>query len=134
MDDILGSSNDLSDEDRAQLAVLIRKRLETAQANLHYQKLFLQYLDDPTDSHRDTLDLFTKTVLEPLRKEETKLVGERVVSALNIEGLKGMLPMLLLLLKNNINIPVLLSSIGVLQGQVDDLMEFVMDFIKKDTA
>ena len=133
MFDFLGSEDELSNEDKEFMKTLTAKRITHGEANLKYQRLYLRYLQDPSESNKADLDLFADITYNPSLIEIQETVKIGVKRAVDIDGLKSMLPMMALIAKNAINIPLLLGVININPATVDEVMEVVTDFIKKDT-
>ena len=133
MFDFLGSEDVLSDEDKEYMKILTAKRITHGEANLKYQRLYLRYLQDPSESNKADLDLFADMTYNPGMIEVQDTVKIGIKRAVDIEALKSMVPMMALLAKNAINIPLLLGVININPALVDEVMEMVTDFVQKDT-
>jgi len=85
-----------------------------------------------TNSSKDSeaAEDYSSTVVAPLRLRVAEYVNPLLEKSVNVDGLKGMLPMLLMALMQNVNVPLLLATVGLDVDNIKKLMELSSDFIK----
>lgn|GEM_PF-6268992 len=126
------SSEGYSKENIVLLSKLTQARILQAEAELSYQRMQLLYFADPSEDLQDTLEAFTDEVLQPRKTAVYELMKEGAIGAIDIEGLKEMLPMMLYVLKSKVDIKLLLAVTGVHPALVENAMDALMELIKKD--
>ena len=131
LSEISGSYEGLSGEQRSSLADLIEVRNEYNQALIILNQMRIEVLRNYTEEGEARLTDFSAAIVSPIRiRVSTQLVGI-MKDVVDVEGLKGMMPMVVMALLGNINLPLVLNAIGLEPDTIEELINLTKDFFKQ---
>jgi len=128
---ISGSYEDLTEEQRSSLADLLEVRDEYNKALVTINQMRIELLRNYSLAGEQRLNSYSTLVLTPIRARTGELTIGLAKEAVDFEGLKGMLPMVLMALAGNINIPLLLTAANLEPDVIDNVISAAKDFIKQ---
>ena len=133
-DEIIPPLHTLPPKDRQALASLIEARNTYRLAQLRLDTLKVQLLrsTDPAEQQRLTeeIDLLAHVTLAPARTEHSHILVPLLKSAVDIEELKELAPMLVLNLLQTVNLPLLMEAFGLDADNVKDVSAMLKQFLK----
>lgn len=129
-DNISSSYEDLTPEEREKAADLIESRNDLALKMFELNRMRVQVLRNYTPEGEQALANFTSTMIAPLRAHASTQKAALLQDAVNVEGLKSLLPMIAMGLLQNINIPLLLTATDVDPDVINEMMAMAKKFIK----
>ncbi|HJP81108.1 MAG TPA: hypothetical protein VJ841_01775 [Candidatus Saccharimonadales bacterium] len=129
--DIPGSLRDLSKEQRHALANLLNARKSYAAEEIKLNDLRLRALANPTSENEKAVRDFASTVTTPLREDVTRQTLVLMHEAIDTKGLVEFLPSVLMGLLQFVNLPLMLTAIGVDPDEADKIIQIITDYVKK---
>ncbi len=118
-----------TDEQRALMKRHAELQLEIARTQLEVLPIKIAALDDPTKANFDALEFISRTKLAGLRREQSTVALDILKSAVDIPGLKAMLPMLVSVLASKIDLAVILAAFNIDPDQVGELTTLLKKYI-----
>jgi len=131
LSEISGSYAGLTDEQRESLANLLQVRNEYTQAVIILNQKRIELLRDYTEAGEERLTDFSSMVIAPIRRRVTDQTAIILNDVVDIEGLKGMLPMVAMALVQNINLPLLFGALGIEPDTAEGIVGLAKDFFKQ---
>jgi hypothetical protein len=131
LDDLFPSITEADEETRLKLAELLENRNEYLQQQLTLNSLRVTMLRDGTPESEQRAKDFSSTVVAPLREKMTPQIIELLQSSFDIKGIKGLMPIIVMGILQSVNLPVLLTTLGLEPDQVEQLASLVQDYVKK---
>ena len=131
LSDISGSYAGLTEEQRESLANLLQVRNEYTQAVIILNQKRIELLRDYTEAGEESLTDFASMVIAPIRRRVTEQTASILNDVVDIEGLKGMLPMVVMALVGNINLPLLFGALGIEPDTAEGIVGLAKDFFKQ---
>jgi hypothetical protein len=124
------SLDTLDDESRTRLANLLSGRNAYNAELIKLNELRIDMLLNPTPEKQEAIDAFNTTVVAPLRDGLTQDAFALFSVAVNIDNLKDLMPMVLAGVLQSVNIPLLLTVIGLEPDTINKLVQAISEFIK----
>ncbi|MGF7228435.1 MAG: hypothetical protein ACQR33_00430 [Candidatus Saccharibacteria bacterium] len=129
------SFKNLDDGTRAQLVELMRARAEYQEAAAKLTNLRVTAISNPSLSNVTAVEDYSSTIVAPLRLHMSELSLPLFKEAFDLEGLKSQLPMLLpailMGVLGHVNLPLVLTAIGVEPDTISHLVELIGDLFDK---
>lgn len=123
----------LDAETRTKLANLLQDRIEYNELINEVMRRKIQILMHPTaDAERDLAE-YTSAVVAPKRAKITQQQAELLKEAVDIDQIKGLVPMALLGLSQSINFPLLFTALGLDPDMVAEGVDLVKDYFSDNT-
>lgn len=116
-------------EEQTYLMVLLQRQQELHEAQAHLARLRLQQLRDPKPGGDEEIVDFAKMFVAPKRISMSKDAMPLLESAVDIEGLKSLLPMLVAGVLQYVDVDKLLYLSGMDADVVDDIVKAINKFI-----
>jgi hypothetical protein len=129
--DIPSSLKDLNKEQRHALANLLNARKRYAAEEIKLNDLRLKALANPTRANEEAVRDFAASVTTPLREDVTRQTLALMHEAISVKELVEFLPSVLMGLLQFVNLPLMLTAIGVEPDEADKIIEIVTDYVKK---
>jgi hypothetical protein len=127
--EISTSYRGLSDTQRAALAELFALRNEYYAQATKLNNIRLRVLQDPTPGGEDEVREFAAVMVTPVRMRMVEATGKLLTEeALDLERLKGMLPMVLMALTQSVNVSLLMNLLDVEPDIVEKMLEQVREY------
>jgi len=131
LSEISGSYAGLTKEQRESLANLLQVRNEYTQAVIILNQKRIELLRNYTEAGEESLTDFASMVIAPIRRRVTDQTANILNDVVDIEGLKGMLPMVAMALVGNINLPLLFGALGIEPDTAEGIVGLAKDFFKQ---
>lgn len=132
LSDLNNTYTHLDETTRAQLAELTRVRIELMGHQIKAKEYLLQVLANPTPDNEQQLEDFDSTVIAPLRARINELAQPLVQQSLNLQGIVGMLPMMLAGLMQYIDPSLLFAALGIDPGEAEEKIKQLRQLISID--
>ena len=127
--DFLPPLSELDEETRTKVAALLTDRNELLEAKVKLNRLRAAMLLNPTQSNIDSVEAYTSTVIAPLNTRLNEQAGELMMASVDVEGLKSMMPMVLMGLLRSVNLSLLLTAIDIEPDRIDRLISKIKDYV-----
>jgi CHAT domain-containing protein len=124
------SFQNLDDETRQDLADLLDSRAEYLTHQISVNRLRAIALRDPTPENLEAVEDYATEYVKPLREELAAQTHRLVEAAVDIDGLKAMLPAVLLALSQSINVPLLLTASGADPDMITLVVTEAQDYFR----
>jgi len=131
-EELFSSMGDLKEADRLRLASFLEKRNELMLQMLTLNSLQAKQLRDPSPENELRVSSFSNSVVKPLQRSIEQERTDLVKSAVDIEGLKGLLPMILAGLTQYVNLALVLNLFDTNPDDVQRLIKYIKDYIQSD--
>ena len=131
--DSSGSFRDLTKKQRIALANVLNARTEYAKKEIELNELRKKALANPTRENEEAVHDFAALVTTPLREDVTRQTLVLMHEAIDIDGLIEFLPSVLMGLLQFVNLPLMLTAIGVEPNEADKIIKIIADYVKKGT-
>ncbi|HET6746806.1 MAG TPA: hypothetical protein VFH06_01730 [Candidatus Saccharimonadales bacterium] len=131
MFELSGSFDSLDPEKRRKLADYLEVRNEYLEMTIKLNELRIRTLVEPTAANQDAVNNYASAVLAPMRAKHNELASNLVRDAVNVESLKGMLPMLAMALTSSIDVPLLLTTLNVDPDMIEKIVGEASSFFKR---
>lgn len=129
---LLPPLTDLDTETRLMLANYLRDRNEYLEATRTLNEMRIQMLIDGTPESAERASDFASTVVGPLRDGLTPQMHALFKKSIDIEGMKSMLPIVLMGLMRSVNLRLLLTTAGAEPDVIDKMVEMIKNYISLD--
>lgn len=126
------SLEDLSEDERAKLVMLLRKRDAYMMHSRALNDLRITYLQNPTESNAASVEAYNTTVLAPMRRDMQEDFVGLLEMSIDVEGIKKFLPMALAGFLQSVNLPLLLTALGWEPEAINDLINLAKDYMGRD--
>lgn len=130
LSELSSSFENLTPEQRQLLAVHIELRNTYLEQTIKLNRLRVALLVQSTPEGEMQVKEFAAKKVAPLRiklHEHSKKLRE---SAVDVETLKSMLPMVLMALTSSINLPLVMNALGIEPDMIEELVANARDYIK----
>lgn len=129
--EISGSFGDMTPEQRTNLAELVALRSEYYAQVVKISDKLINVLQHPTPEGEADLRELSSALVAPVRsrfadKQRDVIVGD----CIDLNELKGMLPMLLMALTQSINLPILMTVLNLEPDMIEQLVGLATDYFK----
>ena len=131
LDGLFPSLIEMDEETRLKLAELLEGRNEHLQQQLTLNSLRITMLRDGTPDSEQRAKDFNSAVVAPLRDKLTPQTLELLERSIDLKGIKGIMPLVVMGLMQSVNLPLLLTTVGMEPDQVEQLVGMVQDYVKK---
>lgn len=122
----------LDEDERAKLAEVIRDRNEYLEQLIKLNELRLVTLANPTEANETAANDFNSTVVAPLRDKHMASGHELLREAVNLEGIKALMPIVAMGLLQSVNPTLALAATGAEPDLIERAISAVSEFIKSD--
>lgn len=119
----------LDEETRATLRRVNSARAEYLESLVKYHKMREQVLDHPTTEAEKSLNVYSKTVVAPLRQAMLPDITALLEQSVNVEGLKSMMPMILMAVLNSVNLPLLMDTLNLDSDMIEEAVTRLKQYI-----
>lgn len=123
---------DLDEETRLKLANYLRDRNEYLDASRKLNELRIKMLIDGTPASAEHVNDYASTVVAPLRAGVSRQMTELLKRSVDLEGLKSMMPMVLMGLMRSVNLRLLLTVFDLEPDIVERMVTKIKNYIKLD--
>lgn len=124
------SFQNLDEETRQDLADLLDSRAEYLTHQISVNRLRAVALRDPTPENLEAVEDYATEYVKPLREELAAQTHRLVEAAVDIDGIKAMLPAVLMGLSQSINIPLLLTASGADPDMITLVVTEAQDYFR----
>jgi|GEM_PF-5788583 len=131
MRDITGSYANLSAEQRAKLANLLKLRNEYTAELLKLNERRIAVLLDYSEAGEAEARGYATLVVAPLRRKVVEASRDLYEDAIDMEALQSMLPMALMALTQSVNIPLLLTTAGLEPDMIEQFTTKVSSYFQQ---
>lgn len=131
--DMHSSLRDLSKEQRHALANLLNARIAYSEREVELNRLRLKALANPTEANEAAVHNFASAVTTPLREDVARQTAGLVRESIRADELMAFLPAALMGLLQFVNLPLMLTALGLEPTEADRIIEMVSEYINKDT-
>jgi len=131
-EDMYASLTELKAEDRIRLAQFFMKTNELMKQKVMYNELQITYFTNPSPEVLARLEGIQSTVIEPMSTSLKREIIEIMKDSIDIEGLKGLLPMIVAGALRYINVPVVLTILGLKPDEIKEMALMVKDYLSFD--
>lgn len=128
--DMSSSFSDLEEDVRTRLASLLEKRNDYLVQQIKLNELRIIMLLTPSPANEAAVNAFNSTVVAPIRDGMGEDIMFLMDKALNVQGLKAMLPMVLIGVLQSVNITLALTTLGIEPDVVDRFTSAIGEFIE----
>lgn len=125
-DMVSGLSGDLvglAAEDAQRLATVLERRNDYLGLQQQANRLRIKVLETRTAAAQQELNEYLSGAIASARARMTEDLVKLLDSAINIDGIKSLLPMMLLGIVQNINLPLLLTTLGLDPDMISELVK-----------
>lgn len=126
-----GSYGDLSRKQRHALANLLNARKELMEKEAKLIRLQLIALGHPTSENEAAIRDYAATVTTPLREDYARQAVTLIRESVRVKELMEFLPAALSGVLQFVNLPLMLTAIGVERQEASRIIEWVMTYVKK---
>jgi hypothetical protein len=123
---------DMDPATRDRLWKLLEARGAYLEATTELNRRRMIVLADPTPEGERNLADYTSTILAPLRAKMAEKMGEVITGAIDIDGIKETLPMLLSALAGKVDVTAVLTALGVDPDAVASSINAVSKYLKSN--
>ncbi|HEU5121638.1 MAG TPA: hypothetical protein VFT59_02240 [Candidatus Saccharimonadales bacterium] len=127
-----GSYDQLTQDQRYKLAEFLQLKDEYLQMAVQLNRLRLRALTDPNPQHEAELQSYSSAVMAPVRTRMGQMLSELVKEAVDVDGIKQMLPMALMSFLPSVNLPLLFSILPFDPDTVEKLLGDARSFFRRD--
>ena len=113
---------------RRKLADLLHHRNEYSAMVTKVNNQKIQILMHPTAASEQELAEYTRTTVAPMREKLQKETVALMVQAVDVEGLKQMLPMLLAAVANFVDLPLLFEAAGLDPDMIEEALGLLREY------
>lgn len=131
MSDITGSYADLTAEQREKLAAYLTLRNEYLPAQIELNRRRIAVLENYSPAEEAAIREYSATVVAPLRLKFSQSWIELLKDSVDVKAMESMLPMVLMVLTQSINVPMLLTTLGLEPDSIDQLTHGLSSYFKK---
>jgi hypothetical protein len=131
MSDITGSYADLTAEQREKLAAYLTLRNEYLPAQIELNRRRIAVLTNYSPAEEAAIQEYSATVVAPLRLKFSQSWIELLKDSVDVKAMESMLPMVLMVLTQSINVPMLLTTLGLEPDSIDQLTHGLSSYFKK---
>jgi hypothetical protein len=124
------SYGDLDLETRTALASFLSDRNEYTKQLLKLNELRIKVLQNPTPDGEKQLAEYSSAIVAPLRGKLSEQTVELLKRAIDLDSLKGLLPIIFLGVTQAINVPMLLTILGIDPDMIEQLVGQAKKFVK----
>lgn len=128
--ELSASYGDLTLAQRAKLADLFTIRNEYLTHMIELNKRRVAVLTNPTEAGEKDMQEYASVTMASIRQRQSELVVELIQEGVNVDMVKGLLPMILLGLSQALNIPLLVGALGIDPDMVQIGMDKGTEFFK----
>jgi hypothetical protein len=128
------SLKNLSRAQRHALANLLNARSLYMEKGIELNRLRLKAIANPTEENEEAVRDFAALVTTPLREDDIRQAAALIRESIQTKELLEFLPSVLMGLLQFVNLPLLLTAIGVEPNEADRFIELVSEYIKKGSA
>lgn len=123
---------DLDEETRATVRRVNSSRIEYLESLVKYHKMREEVLAHPTTEAEKSLNAYSRTVVAALRQSMIPDMTALLQQSVNVEGLKSMMPMILMAVLNSVNVPLLMDTLNLDSDMVEDTVTRLREYIGSD--
>lgn len=123
---------ELDADERETLRRVNQARQEYLEALVKFHQMREQVLANPSIEAEKSLRDYSKTVIAPLRRDMSADVGKLLEKSVDVDGLKSMLPMILLAVSRSVNLPLLMETLNLDSDMIEDTVTKLKDYIRSD--
>ena len=129
---LLPPLTDLDEETRLELANYLRDRNEYLEAVRTLNELRIQMLIDGTPESTERASDYASTVVGPLRDGLSPQLDRLLKKSVDFEGMKSMLPMIVMGLMRSVNLRLMLTTLGYEPDVIDKLVDMIKNYVSRD--
>lgn len=129
--ELFPSLTEMDRETREKLANLLSDRNEYLEQQQTLNKLRIEMLRDGTPESEQRVKDFNSAVVVPLRAKMTPVILELFQKSVNVEGLKSIMPIIVMGLMQSVNLPLLFATAGVELDAAEEIINTIKDYVKK---
>ena len=127
----MGSLRNLTKEQRHALATLLNARIEYAAKDTELNRLRLKALANPTETNESAVRDYAALVTTPLREDITRQAIALVRESIKSDELLAFLPAAIMGLLQFVNLPLMLTALGVEPGEADRIMDLLSEYVRR---
>ena len=131
---MFGINTSLADLDATQrtlLLALLRKKRQYMQSALTHMELQEKYLENPTPANLIEAENYASMVLRPQKSEINGTLTSVLQNAVDLEGIKRLLPLVLAGVLQSVNLPLLLAAANIDAEEAEQLMKMIKRYIQE---
>lgn len=121
----------LSTQQRADLADLLRMRVEYMKLAAQLNEMRVDLLESFTPEKEAGIEAFSAAVVAPKRKAVALKMTEMMTETVDLEQIKSLMPMILAGMLGSVNLGMLLAVVGIEPDQVAQLESAITNFTKR---